>query len=55
MFVLGEGNNAFGSIAGTLIPFITVIKDLLKQTEAVTGNGNGNVGDGEVETIVASE
>jgi len=30
MYVIGDSNSAFGSIAGAVIPFIQVLQDLLR-------------------------
>jgi len=35
MFIIGDNKNAFGSIAGALIPFVQVIKDLMVEQEDV--------------------
>ncbi|MFX0195039.1 MAG: SPFH domain-containing protein [Candidatus Hodarchaeota archaeon] len=48
MYVLGDGQSAFGSIAGTLIPFVQVIQDLLKKQDEVIKEIK-DFGDGETQ------
>jgi len=45
---LGDGQSAFGSIAGTLIPFVQVMQDLLKKQDEVTKEIK-DFGDGETQ------